>query len=79
MSVFAMAHNLTNRPSTEKDYIQPFTVMADKDPPSPSRGGDTQAFRRLRIKSAMTVSSEKLYCIGIIKNKQICNKQVTLE
>ena len=37
MSVFAMAHNLTNRPSTEKDYIQPFAVMADKDPPSPSR------------------------------------------
>ena len=80
-----MAHNLTNGHPTEKDHIQPFTVMVEEPSfresgtPSPSRGGDTQAFRRLRIKSAMTVSSEKLYCIGIIKNKQICNKQVTLE
>ena len=37
MSVFAMAHNLTNGHQIEKDYIQPFAVMADKDPPSPSR------------------------------------------
>ena len=55
MSVFAMAHNLTNRHPIEKDYIQPFTVMADKDPPSPSRGGNTRAFRRSQVKPAMTV------------------------
>jgi 2-haloacid dehalogenase len=29
--------------------------MADKDPPSPTRGDDTLAFRRLRVKPAMTV------------------------
>ncbi len=52
MSVFQMAHNLTIEHPTEKDYIQPFTVMADKDPPSPSRGGDTRAFRRLWVKPA---------------------------
>ena len=56
MSVFSMAHNLTNGHPTEKDYIQPFTVMAEEHPPSPSRGGDTRAFRRLRVKPAMTVS-----------------------
>ena len=39
MSVFLMAHNLTNRPSTEKDYIQPFTVMAEEHPPSPEQKG----------------------------------------
>ena len=58
MSVFAMAHNLTNGHPTLKDYIQPFTVMAEAHPPSPSRGGDTRAFRRLRVKPAMTVSRE---------------------
>jgi hypothetical protein len=30
MSVFPLAHNLTNGFSTEKDYIQPFTVMAEE-------------------------------------------------
>ena len=39
MSVFRMARNLTNGHPTEKDYIPPFTVMADMDPPSPSREG----------------------------------------
>ena len=39
MSVFLMAHNLTKRPSTEKDYIQPYTVMAEEHPPSPEQKG----------------------------------------
>jgi hypothetical protein len=37
MSVFPMAHNLTNGHPTNKDYIQPFTVMAEEHPPSPEQ------------------------------------------
>jgi hypothetical protein len=55
MSVFAMAHNLTNRPSTEKDYIQPFTIMAEEHPPSPICEDEPLARGRLRVKPAMTV------------------------
>ena len=68
MSVFPMAHNLTNRHSTEKDYIQPFTVMAEEHPPSPWRGGDTQTFRRSRIKSAMTVQGAAFCRLYVILN-----------
>ena len=39
MSVFPMARILTNRHPTEKDYIQPFTVMAEEHPPSPVQKG----------------------------------------
>ena len=64
MSVFAMAHNLTNGNPTEKDYIQPFTVMAEEPSfresgtPSPERGDNTLTLWRLRVKPAMTVWGE---------------------
>ncbi len=32
-----------------------FTVMADKDPPSPNREDETLSFGRFRVKPAMTV------------------------
>ena len=84
MSVFAMAHNLTNGHPTEKDYIQPFTVMAEEPSfresgtPSPSRGGDTRAFRRLRVKPAMTVSkgdcSHKVLVLESLKTTKYDNR-----
>ena len=40
MSVFPMAHYLTIGHPTEKDYIQPFTVMAEEHPPSPMHGDE---------------------------------------
>ena len=39
MSVFLMARNLTIGHATEKDYLQPFTVMAEEHPPSPEQKG----------------------------------------
>ena len=36
----------------------PFTLMADKDPPSPERKDDTLSFRRLRVKPAMRVKAK---------------------
>ena len=58
MAVFPMAHNLTIGHPTEKDYIQPFTVMAEEHPPSPMREDESLALGRLRVKPAMTVSRE---------------------
>ena len=55
MSVFQVAHNLTIGHLTKKDYIQPFTVMAEEHPPSPKRGDEPLTHGRLRVKPAMTV------------------------
>ena len=47
MSVFPMAHNLTIGHPTKKDYIQPFTVMAEEHPPSPIREDGTPGVREI--------------------------------
>ena len=52
-----MARNLTIGHPTEKDYIQPFTVMAEEHPPSPKHGDESLTLGRLRVKPAMTVQS----------------------
>ena len=36
----------------------PFTLMADKYPPSPERKDDTLSFWRLRVKPAMRVKAK---------------------
>ena len=57
-----MAHYLTMGHPTEKDYIQPFTVMAEEHPPSPEQGGPLlrsgdcgSGPQWQRVKPAMTV------------------------
>ena len=35
-----------------------FSLMADKDPPSPEREDDNRSFRRLRVKPAMRVQAK---------------------
>jgi hypothetical protein len=39
----------------------PFTVMAEKHPPSPFREDDSFSLRGLRVKPAMTVNGGLLY------------------
>ena len=78
-----MAHYLTNRHPTEKDYTQPFTVMAEEPSfresgtPSPSRGGDTRAFRRSRVKPAMTVGEENCSHKVLVLESLKINKYAT--
>ena len=74
MSVFAMAHNLTNGHPTEKDYIQPFTVMAEEHPPSPMRKDESLALGRLRVKPAMTVSRCSLIVLKTLKTREYANR-----
>lgn len=60
MSVFSMAQNLTKGHPTEKDYIEPYTVMAEEHPPSPMREDESFSLGRLRGKPAMTISRSVL-------------------